>query len=263
MTQLQALIFDVDGTLAETERDGHRVAFNRAFKAIGLNWHWSVEQYGELLEIAGGKERLHHYLTTSHPDFQAPPDYGSLQGLITSLHQAKNRFYQQVLQAHEIPLRYGVRRLIEEARQQRVRLAIATTSTPENAAALLESTLGSDSLSWFEVIAAGDMVPQKKPAPDVYHYVLQKLALPPTACLAIEDSYPGLVAASRAGLKTVVTVNRYTQHQDMGQAVAVLTHLGDPEHPCEVLAGYPDIGPIFTLAAARQIHAAGRVPVDA
>lgn len=231
MTKLQALIFDVDGTLADTERDGHRIAFNQAFAEQGFDWNWSESLYGELLAIAGGKERIQYYLKQHHPNFQPPTEWSEF---LASLHKLKTKYYQQLLKAAAIPLRPGVKRLIKEAKEQGLRLAIATTSALPNATALLEQTLDPD---WFEIIAAGDIVPAKKPAPDIYNYVLDKMGLTANECLVFEDSHHGLQAAIGAGLKTIVTVNDYTKNQDFSAACLVVNHLGELDLPCEFLAG--------------------------
>lgn len=234
MTKLQALIFDVDGTLANTEQDGHRVAFNRAFAEAGYDWTWSVSLYGELLAIAGGKERIRFYLNQYCPDFQPPTP---MDEFIANLHQAKSQHYGQLIATGAIPLRPGVKRVLQTARSQGVRLAIATTSALDNVITLLQHTLGDDSPGWFEVIAAGDMVPAKKPAPDIYNYVLQQMNLLAQDCLAIEDSEPGLRAAQQAGIKTVITLNNYTKNHAFTAAILVLNHLGEPDQPFTVLAG--------------------------
>ncbi len=230
--QLTALIFDVDGTLADTEKQGHRVAFNFAFKQSGLDWVWSEELYGQLLAITGGKERIRHYLNLYHPDFVLPND-----DFIPNLHKQKTYFYTELLQQGNIPLRTGVLRLLSEARQRGLRLAIATTTTPANVFALLEHTMGKASIDWFDVIAAGDIVPAKKPAPDIYDYTLDKMQLSPAQCLAFEDSENGIESALQAGLATIITVNDYTKNHDFTGACLVVDHLGDSQKPCQVFAG--------------------------
>ncbi|MBE9180463.1 HAD family hydrolase [Oculatella sp. LEGE 06141] len=251
MTSLQALIFDVDGTLADTERDGHRVAFNRAFADAGLDWDWSPEVYGELLSVTGGKERIRYFITQYHPE--GVPS-GDLQDWIAGLHASKTKYYTQLLSDGHIPLRPGVRRLIQEAREQGMRLAIATTTTPDNVFALLEAALAPGSPDWFEVIAAGDIVPAKKPAPDIFHYALKRLELEPQECLVFEDSGHGVDASHQAGLPTVVTVNSYTHNQDFSGAALILNHLGEPDQPFEVMAGEAGQATYFDLALAKELH---------
>jgi HAD superfamily hydrolase (TIGR01509 family) len=231
---LHALLFDVDGTLADTERDGHRLAFNAAFRDFGLDWEWDIPLYGKLLAITGGKERMKHYIEAYRPDFKRPPDFDHL---IAALHKAKTRHYTELLAEGGLPMRPGVARLLGEAREAGLRLAIATTTTPDNVTALLEHCLAPDASSWFEVIAAGDIVPAKKPAPDIYHWALDKLQLKAEDCLAFEDSENGIRASSGAGLKTVVTVNDYTVNHDFSGASVVLTDLGEPDAPARALSG--------------------------
>lgn len=238
MRQLQALIFDVDGTLADTERDGHRIAFNQAFAAAGLDWSWSVEQYGKLLAITGGKERIRFYLDQYLPNFRPNLPTGvSEQDWIAGLHKSKTHYYTSLMQTGQIQLRPGVRRLLIAAREAGLRLAIATTTTPANVTALLKAVLAPDGPDWFEVIAAGDIVPAKKPAPDIYLYALEQMQLDPLHCLAFEDSEAGLRSARGANLTTVITLNDYTRAQDFTGAALVLDHLGEPDLPFEVIQG--------------------------
>lgn len=250
-TTLHALLFDVDGTLADTERDGHRPAFNQAFADAGLDWHWDVSLYGKLLAVTGGKERMKHYIDHYRPDYRKPDNFDEL---VADLHRAKTRHYSGLAATGGIPMRPGVKRLLLEARTAGLRLAIATTTTPENVTVLLEHSLGSGTQDWFEVIAAGDIVPAKKPAPDIYHFALEKMGLQPAECLAFEDSENGLRASLGAGLKTLVTVNDYTQDHDFTGAAVVLSDLGDPGAPNRRLAG-PDLGQSFVdVAYLRALH---------
>jgi HAD superfamily hydrolase (TIGR01509 family) len=234
MMELQALIFDVDGTLAETERDGHRVSFNRAFTEVGLDWEWSVETYGELLAITGGKERIRHYLEHYRPESRIP---GDATAYIADLHRRKTAHYTAMVKDGAVSLRPGVSRLLAEARQRGLRLAIATTTSPDNVAALLTHVLGPTSRSWFEVIAAGDIVPAKKPAPDIYKYALGELKLPASACLALEDSANGLLSARAAGIPTVITTSSYTRQESFDGALLIMDNLGEPSTPGRVSGG--------------------------
>lgn len=220
---LRALIFDVDGTLAETEQEGHLPAFNTAFAEAGLAWHWDRGLYGRLLAVTGGKERIRHYAEGHDPATAARPEFDRL---VRDLHAAKTRHYVARVAAGRIPLRPGVAELIAEARAAGLPIAIATTTTPENVTALLEASLGPGSTTWFAAIGAGDAVPAKKPAPDVYFWVLERLGLPAADCLALEDSANGLRAALAAGIPAVVTESAYTRGEDFNGALAVLPDLG-------------------------------------
>jgi HAD superfamily hydrolase (TIGR01509 family) len=248
---LEALLFDVDGTLADTE-DTHRVAFNAAFAEAGLNWFWDEALYAQLLRVTGGRERIRYFIDGHVPSFR--PD-GDLDAFIAGLHREKTRVYVQMLARGDVPLRPGVERLIREARDQELRLAIATTTTPDNVYSLLEHSFNTDATGWFELIAAADAAPIKKPAPDVYHYALDRLGLPPERCLALEDSANGVIAARQAELEVVVTVNGYTQGQDFSGAALVLDGFGEPGHPCRVVAGGPDPGGVVDADFLRRLHA--------
>lgn len=234
MAELQALLFDVDGTLADTEKDGHRVAFNLAFESSGLDWHWDEALYGELLAVTGGKERIRFYLEKFNTDFEKPEAFDDF---VKGLHASKTEFYTQLLSEGKIPLRTGVERLIQEAMDAGMRMAVVTTTTPANVTALLTHTLGEDSESWFEVIAAGDIVPAKKPAPDIYDWALEQMNLTPEEAIAFEDSSNGILSSSAANLKTIVTINDYTKEDDFSAAALVLDHMGEPDEAFNVLAG--------------------------
>lgn len=248
---LKALIFDVDGTLADTERDGHRVAFNQAFVAEGLSVVWDEALYGRLLSITGGKERLTTFFTHTRPDLRPP---GDLQALVRRLHARKTELYGHLLASEGVPLRPGVRRLLQEARSQGLLLAIATTTTLENLLPIWKA-LGPDARTWFRSVAAGDCVAAKKPAPDVYEYVLAQLGLAAKECLAFEDSENGYRAARGAGLATVVTVTEYTRAQRFDDALLIVDHLGEPDQPLSRLGGAPFTGRMLDVQALRGLAA--------
>jgi HAD superfamily hydrolase (TIGR01509 family) len=218
---LKALIFDVDGTLAETE-ELHRIAFNTAFVDNDLPWHWDRLQYRELLKVSGGKERIRHFIETE----QLPEkDRDDLDAYIAGLHRHKTSVYTQLVIDGKAELRPGVRQAIEKAQAAGVRLAIATTTSLPNVDALLHASFHDASDGLFEVICAGDSVPAKKPAPDIYLDALRFLNLPADACLAIEDSRNGLLSAHHAGIPTIVTPGMYTDDQDFSEAQLVVADL--------------------------------------
>ena len=250
--KLEALLFDVDGTLADTERDGHRVAFNQAFTEAGLDWDWTVELYEKLLAVTGGKERIRFYLDEFNREFERPAE---LDAFIAGLHQSKTKHYTELLGQGAIPLRPGVERLLNEARAAGLRMAVATTTTPANVEALLVHTLGADSMGWFEVIAAGDIVPAKKPAPDIYDYAMQQMKLQPEQCLAFEDSENGIKSSMGAKLTTIITINDYTRDHDFNDAALVLDQLGEPGQPFTVIKGEVE-GDYVNIDLLQKLHAA-------
>lgn len=251
MNQLKALLFDVDGTMAETERDGHRVAFNCAFKDVGLDWEWDDALYGQLLAITGGKERLKYYLSEFNTNFEYE---GDIDTLIKDLHARKTQYYVKQLENSALSLRPGIERLIVEAKAAGLRLAIVTTTTPANVTALVSNTLGSDALNWFECIAAGDVVPAKKPAPDIYDYCLAEMKLDASECLVFEDSGNGVKSSLAANLPTIVTQNNYTAEDDFSGALTVLDHLGEPNQPCQVISGESIDADFVTVAVLKDLH---------
>ncbi len=234
MSKLKALLFDVDGTLADTEADGHRVAFNKAFAEAGLDWDWTEALYGELLAVTGGKERIKYYVDDFIKNFTPS---NNLTDFAAELHKRKTDFYLEMLRQGDIPLRTGVERLLRECREAGFRMGIATTTTPANVTYLLTATLGEESIDWFEVIAAGDIVPAKKPAPDIFEYAMKEMGITAEETLAFEDSANGFLSSTGAGLKTLVTVNRYTKDDNFDEAVIVLDQMGDEGEAFEVLAG--------------------------
>jgi HAD superfamily hydrolase (TIGR01509 family) len=250
-TTLKALIFDVDGTLSNTERDGHRVAFNQAFEEYGLDWNWSVETYGKLLAVTGGKERMKFY-TEAFMDKNDIPE--GIEEKIPKLHATKTRHYTKLLSTGAIPLRPGVERLITEARERGYRIAIATTTTPENVTALLTHTLGEESIDWFEVIAAGDIVPAKKPAPDIYDYAIKAMNLSADECIAFEDSENGIKSSIGAKLNTIITINDYTKDHDFTGASIVLDQMGEPEQPFSIISGNKSNASFLNCDLIEELH---------
>ena len=220
---LQALIFDVDGTLADTE-SAHLAAFNHAFAEEGLDWQWDEPGYTKFLEISGGKERMLHYWKQVHPDVK-DIDGGGLKDTIDRLHAMKTAAYENAVQSGAVQLRPGVLNLIQKAHQAGLRLAIATTTSPVNIAVLLRNAIGPDWKDLFTVIEDASTAPKKKPHPQVYTQTLTRLALTGADCLAFEDSSNGLRAAVSAGLPVIVTPNSFTAHHDFAGALKLLPDL--------------------------------------
>ncbi len=220
---IKAIIFDVDGTLADTE-DGHRQSFNKAFSDSGLDWNWDVPLYDKLLKVTGGKERIKYYVSDFLTDFTRQDDFDDF---VKNLHALKTRHYTAMISQGNVPLRPGIKQLIQDAHAAGVTLAIATTTTPENVSALLEVGLGKNWEDFFAANGCGDIVPKKKPAPDIYFWVLEKLRLKAADCIALEDSENGLRSSLAAGIKTYVTTNYYTSRQNFAGAAAVFDDLSD------------------------------------
>ncbi|MCT0217861.1 HAD-IA family hydrolase [Synechococcus sp. CS-1329] len=243
---LRALLWDVDGTLAETELDGHRVAFNRAFAQLGLPWRWDPATYIELLAISGGRERLHWFL--QHQQGGQPEEE-----LLEALHRAKQRHYRQLLEAGEVQLRAGVRRLIQAAAAAGLQQAIVTTSGREAVAALLENQLRELS-ELLPLRICADDVTAKKPDPEAYLLALQRLGLEPSEAVAIEDSPAGLAAATAAGLRCLVTLSAATGQHPAAQFKAA-SSLTDGLEPTRVLRGPACAGGLITLSYLEQLPA--------
>ncbi|MGY1795155.1 HAD-IA family hydrolase [Geodermatophilus sp. SYSU D00525] len=236
---MTALLFDCDGVLADTERHGHLPAFNATFEEFGLPVRWSEEEYGEKLRIGGGKERMASMF--ADPDFVReagiPDDEGARTELLARWHRAKTAHFRQLVADGRIPPRSGIARIIPEALAAGWTVAVCSTSAEESVRAVLERAVGKEVASEVPLFA-GDVVPAKKPAPDVYLLAVRELGLEPADTLVVEDSRNGLLAATAAGLRCVVTVNGYTRGEDMGEATLVVSELGDPGGPpIEVLAG--------------------------
>ena len=252
MPQLKALIFDMDGTLADTE-EIHRLAFNAAFYDFGLNWDWTPDLYEELLVISGGRERIANYAER----VGLYHDRATLLDFARDVHRVKTGHYARMLVAGRITLRTGVRRLLREAQANRIRLAIATSSAYSNVQTLLDINLGSDWRSMFEVIATCNIIEEKKPSPAVYQYVLNEMKLPAAECIAFEDTVNGLKAATGAGLRTIITPHYFTRRHAFTNAALVVNHLGEPDQPFKRMAGIePDIGYV-NVALLRELTSSG------
>jgi HAD superfamily hydrolase (TIGR01509 family) len=233
-----ALIFDCDGVLADTERFGHLPAFNATFEEFGLPVRWSEEAYGRLLKIGGGKERMATLLT---PAFVAeaglPADSDGQIAELARWHKRKTEIYTDMVARGLLPARPGIPRIIREALHAGWRLAVCSTSAEASVRAILEHVAGQEGAERFDLILAGDVVPRKKPAPDIYELALERLGIKQNEALVIEDSRNGLLAAIGAGLQCIITINDYTKDEDASEAVLVVSSLGDPDgERSEILA---------------------------
>jgi len=224
MAEIKAIIFDQDGVIIDTERDGHRVAFNQTFKAFGYDFEWGVEEYHELLQVSGGKERMRHYLHTKGFGVEVKPE--EEDELIKKMHKHKTETFIGLVEGGKLPLRPGVKRLMKETMEAGLVLGICTTSNERAARAVAYKILKDIK---FDFVLAGDVVNKKKPDPEIYNLALEKTGLKPEECIVIEDSRNGVQAAEAAGMHIVATTNFYTEREDLGQSDIIVTCLGDPD----------------------------------
>ena len=225
-SQLKALIWDCDGVLAETEKDGHRVAFNRIFADEGWGISWDVQRYGEMLKVAGGKERMKAQIAEA--GFSLPREVGDVDAYVKGLHRRKTDLYMELVEQGKLPIRPGVVRLMTEAHQRGVRLAIASTSNVRGVT-LIARQLGDEIFGWIEHICAGDMAKKKKPAPDIYNLAIERLGIAASEALVIEDTGHGVTAGVAAGCQVLVTRSEYSKGEDFPEAVLQVDSLGDQD----------------------------------
>jgi HAD superfamily hydrolase (TIGR01509 family) len=227
----RGLLFDCDGVLADTERDGHLVAFNRMWREAGVNWQWSLDQYAEKLKIGGGKERMASLAADA--DFRArfpvPDANDAWAAIVAGWHRRKGEIYADLVASGALPPRPGVRRLAEEALAEGWILAVCSTSAQTSVEAVLMHVMGEGLAARFSGVFAGDLVAAKKPAPDIYLAAADSLRLRPEDCVVVEDSRNGLLAATAAGMSCIVTCNELTKGEDFREAAIVLTSLGDSD----------------------------------
>lgn len=240
---MSTLIFDCDGVLADTERDGHRPAFNQTFAEAGLPVEWSDAEYAVKLKIGGGKERMASLLTDEFVRAHGlPTDPEGQKDLLARWHKRKTALYKQYVQEGRLPGRPGIARIVGAALDAGWTLAVASTSAEESVRAVLEHVVGPERAARFAVFA-GDVVPAKKPDPAIYLLALERLGVARADALVVEDSRNGLLAAVRAGLRCLVTVSGYTAEEDFGEALLVVSSLGDPGEPARVLANHSHVRP--------------------
>ncbi len=253
---LKALIFDVDGTIADTEGEGHLVAFNKAFKEVGLDWFWSASLYKELLTVTGGVDRIKYYLQHYKPSFNKEPT----DEFVNDIHKLKTKYFIDIVKQGVIKLRYGIKRLLLEAKNEGLILAIATTTTLNNVYALLNNSLGNDSIAYFSIIVAGDMVKYKKPASDAYNLVLTELNLSASECFAFEDSENGIIAAKKAGINTIITTNTWTNNHNFDSALLVLNNLGEPDREFKLInSAVGSVSGFVDVAMLKEIYVRAKI----
>ena len=220
---MKALIFDCDGVLVDTERDGHRVAFNKAFTSKGLNIDWSIELYAELLQVTGGKERMKYYFDQN----EWPDNIPDRDEFIKEMHKLKTQLFMDIIESGELTLRPGIARIVDEAVSEGLKLAVCSTSNERAVTLIVEKLLGAQRRKHFSAILAGDVVSRKKPDPEIYNLVLHKLSLKPQDCVVVEDSRNGFIAAKSTGMHCLITTNGYTVQEDFSGADMIVPELGD------------------------------------
>ncbi len=224
MTKIKAAFFDQDGVIIDTERDGHRVSFNMTFKEFGFTDEWDVEYYHELLQIAGGKERMKHHWKTK--GFSRPLTEEEIDNLVKEMHKRKTAIFVELIESGKLPLRPGIHRFMKELMEAGVKIGVCTTSNEAAAKAITEKILSDIK---FDVVLAGDVVKNKKPDPEIYNLALSRLELQPEECFVVEDSKNGVKAAKAACMKTIVTTNGYTENEDVEAGDVIVSCLGDPD----------------------------------
>lgn len=224
MSKIKAVFFDQDGVIIDTEKDGHRVSFNMTFKEFGFTDVWSVDYYHELLQIAGGKERMKHHLQTRGFSKPVPPE--EVDELIKAMHKRKTALFVELIETGKLPLRPGIHRFMKEAMQAGLMVGICTTSNEQAAKAITEKILADIK---FDIVLAGDVVSNKKPDPEIYNLALTRTGLKPDEVIVVEDSKNGVIAAKAAFTNVVVTTNSYTEKEDVNSGDIIVTCLGDPD----------------------------------
>lgn len=248
--ELRAILIDMEGAIVESE-EMHRRAFNAAFREFGMPWHWDYAIYRELLSIAGGLERLKHYITRTAPDILKRPDGFSF---LSSMHKAKNIAYDQLVEREGVSPRPGVQRLLAQAYEDGIKMAVVTSATLGTVQTVIRKALGDDARQWFEVIADGGKVPEKKPAPDIYIWAMEEMGVSASGCLSFEDTPRGVKGSRAVGLPSVATVSSYTRDEDFDGALAVISDLGEPDRPFQLLAGSAFGHKCVTVELLRKWH---------
>ena len=231
--KLSAVLFDVDGTIAETE-EYHRKSFNESFKEFNLDWFWDEAIYKELINVGGGKERIMYHIKRAWPEML---NYKNLSKYIDSIHKIKNEIFEDFMKDMVIKPRKGVIRLINELKERKIRLAIVSSSSESNILNLFNNALKININEKFDIIAHGDITKNKKPSPEIYEWTLEKMRLPPQSCLAIEDSPRGMESALRANINVVVTPSILTSGEKFDGAKLVVSDLGEFDEPFQKISG--------------------------